>query len=113
MIAALPEYDGDDPRNTAIPEQVDEYVLSDGTILDGEGRGWLVFQRPVDRVKESREITGMCRSGYVRLARDLVRGFTPAEAPGPVTETADGGTFTIIRGGRAYTVTVAPATTEG
>lgn len=64
--------------------------------------------------EEARDVADMCRSGYARHAESAAAlGLTPAEAPGPVTETADGGLFTIIRGGRAYTVTVAPAAEEG
>jgi hypothetical protein len=46
LIYYLPEYDPEDPCNTAIPEQVDEYVLSDGTVLDGERQGWRISRRP-------------------------------------------------------------------
>lgn len=42
VIYGLPEYDPEDPRNLAIPEQLDEYVLSDGTVIDGEREGWAI-----------------------------------------------------------------------
>lgn len=42
VIYYLPEYDPEDPRNLAIPEQLDEYVLSDGTVIDGEREGWRI-----------------------------------------------------------------------
>jgi hypothetical protein len=44
VITKLPEYHGDDRRNTAIPEHVDVYVLHDGTVLDGEGSSWRTYR---------------------------------------------------------------------
>jgi hypothetical protein len=44
IIYDLPEYDPEDPRNKAIPEQVDRYILSDGTEIDGEREGWAVIR---------------------------------------------------------------------
>lgn len=44
VIYGLPEYDPGDPRNLAIPEHLDEYVLSDGTVIDGDREGWAVYR---------------------------------------------------------------------
>ena len=66
-----------------------------------------------DTAAEARDVAGMCRSGYARHTESAAAlGLTPAAAPAPVSETADGAAFTIIRDGRAYTVTVTPAAEE-
>ena len=44
VICGLPEYDPEDPRNLAIPEQLDEYVLSDGAVIDGDREGWAIYR---------------------------------------------------------------------
>jgi hypothetical protein len=78
--------------------------------LYGIGQAWIVKKAPADpqAVAEAEVIARICASGYnehVRLhGPDGDRAGTPA-----------GGSFTIVRGGRAYTVTVTPAgmTAEG
>lgn len=82
--------------------------------LDGRLYVGDASQEPEARVAEARDVADMCRSGYARHAESATAlGFSPAEAPGPVLETDDGGAFTIKRGGRAYRVTVAPEAEEG
>lgn len=42
VVSALPEYHGDDPRNVAIPEHLDMYVLADGSVIEKQDDGWQI-----------------------------------------------------------------------
>ena len=76
----------------------------------GIRQAWIVKKAPADAeaVTGARKVADMCRSA-------TALGLSPAWEAGPVFETPEGGSFTIVRGGRAYTVTVTPAgmTAEG
>jgi hypothetical protein len=45
VIYGLPEYDPEDPRNLAVPEQENRYVLRDGTVIEErhDGTGWDIY----------------------------------------------------------------------
>jgi len=91
---------------------VDGYQMTHTSNL---GTTWIVKKAPADAeaVSDARDLAGMCRSGYARHAESAAAlGLSPS-VPGPVFETTEGGAFTIMRNGRAYTVTVAPAAGEG
>jgi hypothetical protein len=42
VIYSLPEFDPEDPRNLAVPEQENRYILNDGTVIEErhDGTGW-------------------------------------------------------------------------
>jgi hypothetical protein len=46
IVYDLAEYDPEDERNIAIPEQVNEFVLTDGTTIEETGTGAWVIRAP-------------------------------------------------------------------
>jgi hypothetical protein len=50
VIAVLPEFDGNATAAAGIPEHHDTYVLTDGTVIDGEGHdGWRITRPDAPR----------------------------------------------------------------
>jgi hypothetical protein len=92
-----------------------ELVVFTGVWIDGYrethtsslNMEWIVKKAPTDAeaAAAARKVADMCRS-----AAEL--GLSPAWTAGPVFETDGGGAFTLMRNGRAYTVTVTPSPKE-